>query len=137
MKKVLASLFLISFLAIMMLPLVASADTLNLTPPNSCVMKRTITVSSDLTCSGTVDINGPNSICCVLNTMYNVSDWFFVILVGLAGIFIVIGAMNLVMAAGNSDKVKTGRDYIMYAAIGLFVAFIAKAIPGLVLTMIK
>ena len=141
MKKVLASLFLFSFLVMMVAPLIAEA--IDATAPSQCKMKRDITVGGTVGSSGTCvkgtsyDIDGSSSICCVLNTMYNIADWFFVILVGVAGIFIIIGAMNLVMAAGSPDKVKSGRDYIMYAAIGLFVAFIARAIPGLVLMIIK
>ncbi|MFH1582651.1 MAG: hypothetical protein ABIA08_02765 [bacterium] len=125
-----------SFLAAAVVPLVVSAATdITINPLDTCKMGRTITLKS-IVCSGDVPIDGPNSICCVLNTMYNIADWMFVLLVGIAGVFIIIGAMNLVMAAGDAAKVKTGRDYIMFAAIGLFVAFIARAIPGLVLMII-
>ena len=136
MKKVLASLVLISCLTVLAFPLVVNAAE-----PNTCTPKRTITIEAGgqtINCgTSAIPIDGPNGICCVLNTMYNISDWIFVLLVGIAGIFIIIGAMNLVMAAGSPDKVKSGRDYIMFAAIGLFVAFIARAIPGLVLMVIK
>jgi hypothetical protein len=134
MKKILSAFFLFSFLAIMVAPLVASADV-TINPSSTCTMGRTITLKT-MTCSGTIDIEGPQSICCILNTMYNITDWIFVILVGIAGLFIVLGAMNLVIAAGDPSKIKTGRDYIMYAAIGLLVGFIARAIPGLVLMIV-
>ena len=71
-------------------------------------------------------------VCCFLNTLYNVTDWIFVILVGVASIFVIIGAMNLLMSAGDPSKVSSGRNYIMYAAIGLIVGFLAKAIPAIV-----
>jgi len=67
-----------------------------------------------------------------MNTIYSITDWIFVILVALAGIFIVIGAMTLLMSAGSPEKVSSGRQYIMYAAIGLIVGLLAKAIPSLV-----
>jgi len=139
MKKVLSILFLVSFLAVTAIPLMAGAVTIN--PNTECKITHDITIPDDdgqgtYTCRDTEDIDGEKSICCVLNTMYSISDWIFVLLVGVAGVFIIIGGMNLVMAAGSPDKVKTGRDYIMYAAIGLFVAFIARAIPGLVLMII-
>jgi len=40
--------------------------------------------------------------------------------------------MTLLMAAGAPEKVTSGRNYIMYAALGLIVGLLAKAIPGLV-----
>ncbi len=68
-------------------------------------------------------------ICCFLQTLYKVTDWIFVILVALAGLFVVLGAMNLLMSAGDPSKVTSGRQYIMYAVIGLIIGFLAKAIP--------
>lgn len=70
--------------------------------------------------------------CCLLNTLYNISDWIFVILVALSGIFVIIGAFTLMTAAGDPSKVTSGRNYILYAAIGLIVGFLAKVIPNLV-----
>ena len=140
MKKLLSVLFLTSFLVTLAIPLTVGA--IDATAPKECTMGRSITVGGAVGADGTcVDgknysIDGKNSICCILNTMYNIADWMFVILVSVAGVFIIIGAMNLVTAAGDATKVKTGRDYIMYAAIGLFVGFIARAIPGLVLMII-
>ncbi len=76
--------------------------------------------------------NDKCGVCCLLNALYNVTDWFFVIIVALAGIFVVIGAMTLLMSAGDPSKVSSGRNYIMYAIIGLIVGFLAKAIPSIV-----
>jgi hypothetical protein len=148
MKKVLSAIFLVSFLVMMVAPLMTNA--IDLTAQNSCKMKRDVTVGGNVgqspdgtngngTCQNNAvyTIDGNSGICCVLNTMYNITDWIFVILVGIAGLFIVIGAMNLVIAAGAPDKIKSGRDYIMFAAIGLFVAFIARAVPGLVIMAVK
>jgi hypothetical protein len=69
---------------------------------------------------------------CLLNTIYNITDWIFVILMALAVIFVIIGAFTLVTAAGSPEKVSSGRNYIMYAAIGIVVALLARAIPALV-----
>ena len=133
MKKLLSTVFLISILAITMFPLAVSADD------NKCTMNKTVTVG-DLTCTAGEPYNRDdpeNGVCCVLNSLYNISDWIFVLLVALAGIFIVLGAMQIIMAGGDSAKVTTGRNYIMYAAIGLLVGFLAKAIPSLVVMVIK
>ena len=133
MKKLLSTVFLISILVITMAPLAVSADD------NGCTMNKTITVG-DLVCEdgGSYQIDDPVSgVCCVLNTLFNISDWIFVLLVALAGIFIVLGAMQIVMAGGDSAKVTTGRNYVMYAAIGLLVGFLARAIPSLVVMIVK
>ncbi|MDD5144667.1 MAG: hypothetical protein PHW72_00890 [Candidatus Pacebacteria bacterium] len=142
MKKLLASLFLLSFVAVLIFPLVASADV-SVPTPNSCKMKRTVTIgggdgAGGVTCTNGTSyaIDGDKSICCVMNTIYNFTDWFFVILVGIATIFIIVGAMNIIFGAG-SGKMDSGRNYIMYAAIGLAVAFIARAIPGLIVRIIQ
>jgi len=122
----------------MVLPLVASADEINITTPDSCKMKRTIKISDTFTCSEnkTYSIDSDESICCVMNTIYNFTDWAFVLLVGIAVIFIVIGAMQIIIG-GRKGDIGAGRNYIVYAAIGLFVAFIARAIPGLIVRIIQ
>ena len=71
-------------------------------------------------------------VCCFLQTLYKITDWIFAILVGLASVFVIIGAMNLLMSAGDPSKVSSGRNYIMYAAIGLIVGFLARAVPAIV-----
>lgn len=73
--------------------------------------------------------------CCLLNTLYSISDWIFVVLVALSGIFVTIGAFTLLTAAGDATKITSGRNYILYAAIGLVVGMLSRAIPNLV-TMI-
>jgi len=78
------------------------------------------------------ETNPKCGVCCLLQVLYSVTDWIFAILIGLASIFIIIGAMNLLMSAGDPSKVASGRNYIMYAAIGLIVGFLAKAIPAVV-----
>jgi len=153
MKKTLSVLFLISFLAFLAAPVFAQYQA----PKECCVLKRAIKLEGMTTgCSvnsvaapdaswvgtGETQCNGTAGYCaesatawgmiCLLNTLYSVSDWIFVVLVALAGIFIIIGAMTLLMAAGNPEKVTSGRNYIMYAAIGLIVGLLAKAIPSLV-----
>ena len=67
-----------------------------------------------------------------MDTVYTVTDWIFVGVVTLVVIFILWGAFNLLTAAGNPEKIKTGRDLIIFASIGMLVALLAKAIPWIV-----
>jgi hypothetical protein len=50
---------------------------------------------------------------------------------------IVIGAFNIITAGGSPEKVTAGRNYILYALIGMVVAFFAKAIPAIVSALIR
>ena len=71
-------------------------------------------------------------VCCFLQTLYKVTDWMFVILIAVSALYVIIGAMNLLMSAGDPGKVTSGRNYVMYAVIGLIVGGLAKAIPAIV-----
>ena len=131
MKKTLSVLVLVGLIGVLLVPIVASATTIP--TPETCKMSREI-VLDDFTCDAEeeIDLGGAKSICCILNTLYNVTDWVFVVLVAVAAIFVIIGALTILTSAGVPEKVTSGRNYIMYAAIGLVVAFLAKAVPSIV-----
>jgi len=131
MKKTLPALILLSLLAALFLPMVAAADVV----PTECTMGRSgIQLPGGLSCpekgaKANIETQG---VCCLLNTIYNVTDWIFVALIALATVFVIIGAFLLLTSTGSTEKIATGRNYIIYAAIGLAVAFLAKAVPGIV-----
>jgi len=74
---------------------------------------------------------------CLLNVINRVFDWVFVFIIALVGIMIVVGAFSIITAGGDPGKVTTGRNFIMYALIGMVVAFFAKAIPAIVAALIR
>jgi len=129
MKKVLTALILINFLTALVLPFLAVAET-NI--PETCKLKKDFT-DIDSACGKGASVSiEDHGICCLFNTLYNITDWIFLILVALAGLFVIIGAMTLLTAAGDPGKVASGRNYILYAMIGLLIAFLAKAVPSIV-----
>lgn len=67
--------------------------------------------------------------CCLMNTIYTITDWIFIIIVILVVIFILFGAFNILTAGGSPEKVNSGRSYIIYAVVGMIIALIAKLIP--------
>lgn len=69
---------------------------------------------------------------CFLNMMNIVINWIFLALMILVIILVLSGAFTLMTAAGETAKVTKGRNQIMYAAIGLVVALIARAVPSIV-----
>jgi hypothetical protein len=129
-KKFLPVLVLISLLVVLLSPIAASAQITE--APATCKLGNYDFGDLEGCSSGaTVEIE-KYGMCCLLNTIYNVTNWIFVILCGVVTIFVILGAFTIVTAGGSPEKIKSGRDYILYAAIGLLVAFLAKAIPGVV-----
>jgi hypothetical protein len=138
MKKILSTFLAVSFLAIAPLAVSVQAQDVDIDVSDTCHIERNITIKGNPCPTGDVSLtgSGDGAQCCLVNSIYNIVDWIFIILVAIAGIFIIIGAMNIIIAGGDSGKVDTGRKYIMYAAIGLFVAFIARAIPSIVVNIV-
>mgnify|MGYP001560577756 CR=1 FL=1 len=103
-KKYLLSLTLVSFLAVsfLALPAVGLAQPTNL--PNLDVM----------------------------NALGKIVDWLFTILLVIAALFIVLAAYTFVTAGGDPEKVNTARNQVLYALIGVAVAFLAKGLVALV-----
>ena len=134
MKKIFSTLTLLALVAGGMLVFVSPVRAL--TSAEGVIEGCTITVNAALlegcTADCNFDANAKCGICCLLQTLYKITDWIFVILISLAGLFVVIGAMTLLMSAGDSSKVSSGRNYVMYAVIGLIVGLLARAIPAIV-----
>jgi len=137
MKKIISAIIALFALGLMAAPLML-VQAQNLTPPTEitqCKMRHTLNNFTGFNCP-VVNNNCPyNSTnytcgpCCVLDTVYTVTDWFFYIVLAFAIIFVVFGAFNIMTAGGSPEKVKVGRDFILYAIIGLLVGLIAKSIP--------
>jgi hypothetical protein len=68
----------------------------------------------------------------LLNGIGVATNWIFVILMVVVGLLVIWGAFAIVTAAGSPEKVGSGRNKILYALIGLAVALLAKALPGIV-----
>jgi len=134
MKKIISAIACLSFLGLMFAPLVFA----QITPPteiSQCTMRHTLSGFTGFNCpasgtacpyNSTTYTCGP---CCALDTIYTVTDWFFYIVLAFAIIFVVFGAFSIMTAGGAPEKVKVGRDFILYAIIGLLVGLIAKSIP--------
>lgn len=68
----------------------------------------------------------------VMDVIDDVTDWLFAFLLLAAAIFIIIAAFMFVTASGDPDKTKTARNFVLYALIGVLVAFIAKGLVYLI-----
>ena len=110
MKKILLSLMTIGLLAVPILGLAWTTGATNVTKVNSA----------------------PNLD--VMNALNNIINWLFTILLVVAAIFIIVAAYYFVTAAGAPEKVEMARNFVLYALIGVLVAFLAR---GLVLLIGK
>jgi hypothetical protein len=116
-----------------LLPAIAAAQ---ITTPETCKLTRDLTdINAACTKGATVAI-ADYGMCCMVNTIYSITDWIFYILMAFVGIMIVIGAFMIITAAGAPEKVTSGRNYILYAVIGMVVAFFARAIPSMVKALV-
>jgi hypothetical protein len=68
----------------------------------------------------------------VLNTVCIVFAWAFYFLVAAAVIFIIYAAFKYLTAAGDAEKVKGAGNTLLYAAVAVGVALLARAIPLIV-----
>jgi len=142
MKKVSTTLVLISFLAALAVPLVAAAVTEPAELTGQCIMRNDFSGWTNVTCPGPngtclfADPAKDCAMCCVLDTVYSVTNWIFVFVLALVVIFVLIGAVQILTAGGSPEKVNTGRSYIIYAVVGAIVAALAKAIPAIVTSIL-
>jgi len=128
MRKILSALILLSILAVMMVPMVALAQAV----PETCIISRDLT-DVDTACFDGAEVSIEDyGMCCLLNTIYNVTDWIFVVLVAVAALFVILGGVTIVTAGGSPENVEKGRKYIISAAVGLAVALLSKAVPSIV-----
>ena len=121
--------------ALVMIPLSALAQE----QLEGCTLRHDISwegknISKDATVkSPTYDEWG---VICLLDAIYTVTDWIFLGLIAITGGFIIWGGITIATAAGSSDKINQGRNYIVWAMAGLAVALLSKAIPGIVTGLI-
>ena len=65
-------------------------------------------------------------ICCGSDSLLaNIVNWMFTVILIVAAIFIIIAAFYFVTAQGDPDKVAKARNFVLYALIGVLVAFSA------------
>lgn len=68
----------------------------------------------------------------LVDLMCNIFGWMFYGLIALSVIMVVIAGFNYVTAGDNAEKVSKANKMILYAAVGIAVALLAKGIPLIV-----
>ena len=65
----------------------------------------------------------------VLNTVCTVFAWAFYFLIAFAVIFVIVAAFRYLTAGGDPEKVKSAGNTLLYAAVAVGVALLARAVP--------
>jgi hypothetical protein len=142
MNKILFILLLGALVA----PTLVLAQTV---PQECCKLNQKITISSSESYAKDVCVGNPGAtgdscgcgtpnpattkwgLICALNVIYTIVNWIFLFLVIVAIALVLMGAWDI-MQSGDPAKTVSGRNKILVAALGLLVAFAAKAVPSLV-----
>ncbi len=74
-------------------------------------------------------ITTPQDIIDIIDT---VANWFFAILLAVAVVFILIAAYQFLTSGGDPARVGAARQSLLYAIIGIAIAFLARGIVMLV-----
>jgi len=73
----------------------------------------------------------------VMTVLDSLVDWLFSILLIVAVIFLIIAAFTFITASGDPEKIKTARNFVLYALIGVAVAVAARGLVSLVQTIMN
>ena len=133
LKKVFTALLLGCLVMGIVLPQVVLAQE---EVPDSCTIRRNPKITGCPTSGDCPYTNELCGMCCLISTIYYTTDWLFTILITLVIIFVLWGGFEILMAAGAPEKISGGRNRIIYAAVGLAVALLARAVPAIVKYMI-
>ena len=127
MKKILGLIFVAGLL------LISTSNISAAAPIDGCTLKHDITIDAITTVAGTIITGSDDNwgMLCLLDAVYSVTDWIFYSLLALVSVLTIWGGFLIVTAGGDSEKVGKGRDYVIYATVGLIVAFLSKVIPSI------
>jgi hypothetical protein len=112
-------------------------------PPEQCTIRATTYIND---CPGVGEVVNFNStygtsgisgaVCCVFSSISLVVNWVFFFLIVVSVLIGVYGALEIVTSGGNAEKVESGRKFILYAIVGLVIAFLVRSIPFIAKTII-
>ncbi len=133
MKKTILSLILITILGMTIVPSISLAQ-----PMEGCTLRHNVTFDGEPYYEDD-EIDSTNSawgMICLFDSIYTITDWIFYILLAVTGVLVVWGGVTISMAGGDPENMAKGKNFIMYAMMGLAVALLSKAIPAIVQNLI-
>ena len=113
------------------IPVLADGPLSGCTTSHDIKMPGYIATSSLTYGTGSGEIPKDWGMVCLLDSVYSVTDWIFYSLLALVTVFTIWGGFLIVTAGGEAEKIKQGKDFVIYAVVGLIVAFLSKVIPSI------
>jgi len=80
--------------------------------------------------------DGPQSGGTILDTIDAITDWIFAIIMLIAVIYLIMGAYQFITGGGDPAKVSEARQKLLYAIIGIALAFAASGIDNVLRNII-
>ena len=128
MNKILGLVFVVGLLFI------TTSNAFAAAPISSCTLRHDIVID-EITYSkhDTIEEGEDDNwgMICLLDSVYSVTDWIFYGLLALVSVLTIWGGFTIVTAGDDSEKVKKGKDFVVYATVGLIVAFLSRVIPSI------
>ncbi len=72
----------------------------------------------------------------IINVLNTFVDWLYAILLVVAAFYLVWGGLDYVLGGGDEEKIKSGRNKIKYALIGVAVAVVSKGLMNIVIDLL-
>ena len=69
---------------------------------------------------------------CLISSISVVTGWIFGILMTFVSAMVIAGAFMITTAGGNAENMQKGKEYIIYAMIGLAVALLSRGFPEII-----
>lgn len=138
MRKLLAAMGIIGMLGLALVPLFGASAVVadnggsssggsgGATIPKTCEISQTNQQRiNELTGE---DVSSPtdNGLHCLLNTLITIQQWTFYFFLVVALIMILVGAFMFVTAGGKEEQTANARRTLIYALVGIAVAFLAR-----------
>lgn len=87
---------------------------------------------SEAACVNTIAVTKNWGTCCIIDAIYNATDWIFYVLLVVTAIVLLIAGFLFFLSGGDPGKVSKAKSLIIYCAIGLALALMARIIPGII-----
>ncbi len=71
-------------------------------------------------------------LCCVVDSIYNVTDWLFYILMAGVAILFILAGFFFMTAGGDPTKISQSKRFVLYGIVGLVLALMARIIPSII-----
>jgi len=72
-----------------------------------------------------------------VEAMRTLTDWLFVILVVVAVIFIILAGLQFITGGGDPTAISAARTKLVWAAVGVGIALLARGLPAAVENLIR